>query len=226
MNSFDTSRLLSFDVETTSVDPTRAHIVTSALVRIEGSHVDARELLANPGVPIEEKAIEVHGITNEYAQANGQPHAEVVAETVRTIRQAWAEGFTLIVFNAPFDLTILAAHDPTFTVDGLVVDPYLIDRALDRYRKGHRRLSDVSAHYSIGLEHAHEATSDALAAARIGWMQAQKWPEELTACSGEELMEKQAVWFYELAANRQEYLRKQGKDADDINFAWPIQPLR
>ena len=214
--------MLSFDLETTSVNPTSARIVTSALVRIEGSQVDARELLADPGIPIDPAATEVHGITNEYAQANGRPHAEALAETISTIRQAWSDGFTLIVYNAPFDLTILATQDPSFTVDGLVVDPYLIDRALDRYRKGRRTLTDLSEHYQISLDHAHEATSDALAAARIAWMQANKWKQELTQISAEELMEKQAVWFFELAQDRQKYLESQGKDTSRINYSWPI----
>ncbi|NLF90875.1 MAG: hypothetical protein GX570_05970, partial [Corynebacterium marinum] len=38
---FDATRMLSFDLETTSANPLEARIVTSALVRIDGRSVDA-----------------------------------------------------------------------------------------------------------------------------------------------------------------------------------------
>ena len=37
MATFDASRMLSFDLETTSANPREARVVTSALVRIDGS---------------------------------------------------------------------------------------------------------------------------------------------------------------------------------------------
>ena len=39
--NFDASRMLSFDLETTSANPREARVVISALVRIDGSVVDA-----------------------------------------------------------------------------------------------------------------------------------------------------------------------------------------
>ena len=67
MATFDASRMLSFDLETTSANPREARVVTSALVRIDGSEVDANETLADPGVEIPEEAAKVHGITTENA---------------------------------------------------------------------------------------------------------------------------------------------------------------
>ena len=43
MPTFDASRMLSFDLETTSANPLEARIVTSALVRIDGREVTATE---------------------------------------------------------------------------------------------------------------------------------------------------------------------------------------
>ncbi|WP_216073799.1 hypothetical protein, partial [Acinetobacter baumannii] len=86
-------------------------------------------------------------------------------------------GLTLIVYNAAYDLSVLRALTGDFTVDGPVFDPFVIDRVKDKWRKGKRTLGDVSAHYGVTLENAHEATSDALAAARIAWMQVrQRYP--------------------------------------------------
>lgn len=150
--NFDATRMLSFDLETTSVNPKEARIVTSALVRIDGRDVDKREMLADPGVEIPEAAAKIHGITTEKARAEGQPHDEVLAETLRSIRQAWDDGLTLIVYNAAYDLSVLRALTGDFTVDGPVFDPFVIDRVKDKWRKGKRTLGDVSAHYGVTLE--------------------------------------------------------------------------
>lgn len=220
---FNASRMLSFDLETTSVNPKEARIVTSAIVRIDGSNVDAKEMLANPGVPIPEEAARIHGITTEKAQAEGRPHEDVLRETVDAIRQGWRDGYTLIVFNAAYDLSVLRALTGDFTVDGPVYDPFVIDRVKDRYRKGKRTLTDVSAHYGVELGNAHEATADALAAARVAWRQVNQVFPELSQMETDELMEFQAVNWYEDRMNFRKYLEGQGKDASDVSTAWPMQ---
>lgn len=219
--NFDASRMLSFDLETTSVKPKEARIVTSALVRIDGRDVDAREMLADPGVPIPEEAAVVHGITTEKAQAEGRPHDEVLAETVSAIKQAWADGLTLIVYNAQYDLSVLRALTGDFTVDGPVFDPFVIDRVMDKFRKGKRTLTDVSAHYGVEIGNAHEATADALAAARVAWKQVRKFPE-LTEMDMDELMEFQAVKWHEDRLSFKKYLEGKGRDASDVSTAWPM----
>lgn len=215
--------MLSFDLETTSANPLEARIVTSALVRIDGREVTATEHLADPGVEIPEQAAAIHGISTEKARAEGRPHDEVVKETVDTIKQAWEDGFTLIVFNAPYDLTVLRALTGDFTVTGPVFDPLLIDRAMDRYRKGGKRnLGALSEHYGVPLENAHEATSDAMAAARIAWKQVNSvWPE-LAQKDLDELMEFQAVQHFEIQTDFRKYMESRGRDTSTINTAWPM----
>ncbi|WP_156230657.1 3'-5' exonuclease [Corynebacterium occultum] len=222
MSNFDASRMLSFDLETTSVNPREARIVTSAMVRIDGREVDPVELLADPGIEIPPETTAIHGISTEYAREHGRPHDEVLAESIQRIRAGWRDGLTLIVFNASYDLTILRSQSPEFTVDGLVYDPFVIDKLKDKYRKGKRTLTDLCAHYSVRLDTAHEATSDALAAARIAWKQIKMWPE-LAAMSAEELMEFQAVGYYEMQTDFKKYLEGRGRDTTTVNTSWPMQ---
>ncbi|MFC3848568.1 3'-5' exonuclease [Corynebacterium hansenii] len=223
MTTFDAGRMFAFDLETTGTDPHQCRIVTSALVRIDGGPPQARELLADPGVEIPAAAAEVHGITTEHARAHGRPHDEVLAETIAEIRRAWRDGLTLVAYNAAYDLTVLRTQEPSFTVDGLVFDPLVIDRARDRFRGGKRTLGNVCEHYNVRLDNAHEATADALAAARLAWMMAKKvWPD-LAAMDGDELMEYQAVSHFESQRSLREYLRKQGRDVSDFRItAWPM----
>ncbi|WP_284782615.1 3'-5' exonuclease [Corynebacterium rhinophilum] len=220
--NFDASRMLAFDLETTSANPKDARIVTSALVRIDGRDVQKVEHLADPGVEIPQAATDVHGITTEKAQAEGRPHEEVLKDTVNAIKSAWDDGLTLIVYNAAFDLTVLRSLTGDFTVTGPVFDPYVIDRVSDKWRKGKRTLGAVCEHYGVELGNAHEATADALAAARVAWKQVRQHYPNLAQMDENELMEFQAVKWYEDRVAFKKYLEGKGRDASDVSTAWPL----
>lgn len=223
MTTFDAGRMFAFDLETTGTDPHECRIVTSALVRIDGGPPQTEELLADPGVEIPEGAARVHGITTEYAREHGRPHDEVLADTIAAIRRAWSDGLTLVAYNAAYDLTVLRSRQPDFTVDGLVFDPLVIDRARDTHRKGKRTLGNVCEHYRVRLDNAHEATADALAAARLAWVMSKKvWPD-LAEIDGDELMEYQAVSHFESQSSLRDWLVGQGRDVSDFRIGgWPI----
>lgn len=220
--NFDASRMLAFDLETTSANPKEARIVTSALVRIDGRDVQKVEHLADPGIEIPQEATNVHGITTEKARAEGRPHEEVLKDTVEAIKAAWEDGLTLIVYNAAFDLTVLRSLTGDFTVTGPVYDPYVIDRVSDKWRKGKRTLGAVCEHYGVELSNAHEATADALAAARVAWKQVRQHYPNLAQMDENELMEFQAVKWYEDRVAFKKYLEGKGRDASDVSTAWPL----
>lgn len=220
--NFDASRMLAFDLETTSANPKEARIVTSALVRIDGRDVQKVEHLADPGIEIPQEATNVHGITTEKARAEGRPHEEVLKDTVEAIKTAWEDGLTLIVYNAAFDLTVLRSLTGDFTVTGPVYDPYVIDRVSDKWRKGKRTLGAVCEHYGVELGNAHEATADALAAARVAWKQVRQHYPNLAQMEENELMEFQAVKWYEDRVAFKKYLEGKGRDASDVSTAWPL----
>lgn len=212
--------MLSFDVETTGTDPRTAKIVTSALVSISGRQVQEQELLADPGVDIPQAATDVHGITTEYARSHGQPLDQVVAQTIAALRAGWEQGQTVIVFNAPYDLSVLRALDPSFTVDGLVFDPLLAQRVLGEDRRVKKTLGNLCQVYGVALDNAHNATADALAAARLAWKMAKLWPQ-LTTMSGDELMEWQAVKHYEWKQNLRAWFESKGQTLSDDSDGWP-----
>lgn len=220
--NFDASRMLAFDLETTSANPKQARIVTSALVRIDGRDVQKIEHLADPGIEIPQEATNVHGITTEKARAEGRPHEVVLKDTVEAIKAAWEDGLTLIVYNAAFDLTVLRSLTGDFTVTGPVYDPYVIDRVSDKWRKGKRTLGAVCEHYGVELGNAHEATADALAAARVAWKQVRQHYPNLAQMDENELMEFQAVKWYEDRVAFKKYLEGKGRDSSDVSTAWPL----
>lgn len=218
--------MTSFDTETTGVDVETDRIVTATVVRICGGQIESREWLINPGVDIPAEATKVHGITNEVARERGVDPAEACAEITDELYQAWDRDEPVIIANAAYDLSLLdremRRHNGTgIEILGVVIDPMVIDKHLDPYRKGKRTLTDLCAHYGVRIDGAHDATADALAAARVAYRLAQKYPEHLARA--EDLNDLQRTWREAWATDFVAYLKKQGKPADDVSGQWPMR---
>jgi len=106
-----------------------------------------------------------------------------------------------------------------------VIDPFVLDKKLDKWRKGPRTLTATCAHYNVRLDCAHDATQDALAAASIARRMAFLWPGELQIeLPG--LHNKQVLWHHEAAAEFQSYLQNKKGEADAfVQGDWPVQSL-
>jgi DNA polymerase-3 subunit epsilon len=225
--------LLAFDLETTGADPESARIVQAALCYIvPGKKVIERVLLADPGVEIPADATAVHGISTEQARAKGAPLHEVVEEIAATIRISWREGHPLIAYNAVYDLTVLDREIARIgglpLAVGPVVDPFVIDKKHDRYRKGSRKLIDTCAHYGITLseEDAHGAAADAMAAARLAWKLSRAYPV-VGDLGLQELHTLQIAWAKSQASGLAAYFERQGNAdaaADCRRRMWPLTP--
>lgn len=224
--------LVGFDLETTGTDPRQARIVTAAVTEVKaGEPVRHRAWLANPGVTIPPETTAIHGVSTERAAAHGRPAAEVVAEVADAVRGYWAARVPVVVYNAPFDLTLLDEELaryalPRLTVDGVpagpVIDPLVLDRALDRYRRGKRTLEAACGVYGVVLDDAHEAGADALAAVRVARALAVRYPEAGDADLWE-LQERQRVWYADWAEDFSAWLRRKGAAEPDVDTQWPLR---
>lgn len=221
----------AFDTETTGVDVLNDRIVTATLILHEPGR-DKRVLnwLADPGVEIPAGAEAVHGISTEKARAEGRPAPDVISEIATALIENWTPRRPLIGYNVGFDLSILAAelrrhHNLDLPTEGLpVVDPIVIDRKVDKWRKGSRKLIDVARHYGIVLtaEDAHSAEADALAAARVAWKIAKAYPAEVGNVALAELHSRQVGWHRDWAEGFGAYLASKGK-TDDVQREWPMR---
>ncbi|MET7602058.1 3'-5' exonuclease [Streptomyces avermitilis] len=228
--------LIGFDLETTGTDPREARIVTGAVIEVKGQEpVGRREWLADPGVQIPADAVAVHGITNERAAAEGSPADQVAESLARSLVGYWQAGVPVVAYNATFDLTLLAAELRRYglpslreRLDGLdpapVIDPYTIDRWVDRYRRGKRNLEAVCTEYGVPLDAAHDATADALAAARLAAAIAQRHPK-IAALGPAELHRRQIEWYAAWAADFQSFLRRKGDTTAVVDGTWPLREL-
>ncbi|MEV5970036.1 3'-5' exonuclease [Streptomyces sp. NPDC051921] len=226
--------LVGFDLETTGTDPLEARIVTASIVGVHGDRVvRQRDWLADPGIRIPAQASAIHGISNERAAAEGRPVREVADEIAETLTGYWTQGVPVVAYNASFDLTLLAAElrrhglpslDERLggTGTGPVVDPYTIDRAVDRYRRGKRTLEAVCAEYGVELTAAHQAAADALAAVRVAIAIAERHAS-VAALDPAELHERQIGWYREWAEDFQSFLRRKGEADAVVDPVWPVR---
>lgn len=223
-----------FDVETTGVNPEQARIVTAAVCRYGGGlEPRVRTWLADPGVEIPPETTRIHRFTTEAVRAAGRPPADVVAEVVGQLVAATAAGWPLVIMNAPYDLTLLEAEAARHGVRGLhavrsplVLDPRVLDKQVDQYRPGRRRLVDLCQRYKVVHDGAHEAGADAVAACKVTRAIVRAFPD-LAALELEELHQRQVWW----AADQQAGLRAHfemtpGKAhrAAGVRPEWPLIP--
>lgn len=231
MTYWDT-RLAVFDLETTGVDTDTSRIVSACIAVLEpdGSLHAQFNWLADPEIEIPEGASAVHGITTERAREDGRTAETVVGEITATIRTLTALGIPLVVYNAPYDLSLLDRECRRHRVEPLgspspVIDPLVIDKAVDRYRKGKRTLVAAAERYGVNLDDAHDAAADAIAAGRVAQAIARTFPEEVDVPFAD-LHGRQQIWYAEQAASFQQYIREvKGDETYIAESAWPLRPL-
>ncbi|MGO3064712.1 MAG: 5'-3' exonuclease H3TH domain-containing protein [Brevibacterium linens] len=224
-DSWVQSRLVGFDLETTGVEPATARIVTAAFV---DSPAQVRTWLADPGIEIPESARAVHGITTEFARANGSAAAQVVSELCAEFAALREEGAVVVGHNVVYDLSVMAAevarHRPDIDFASIIptiVDTFVVDKQIDPYRRGKRTLIETAKTYRIELLDAHDAAADALAALDISRALAEK-STEISALSNDEIMAAQADWKRSQAAGLQAWLRKKGNAEAVVDGSWPM----
>jgi DNA polymerase-3 subunit epsilon len=227
-----------FDTETSGPDPMTARLVSATVAEV-GPGVDTRivEHLVAVDDDIPAEATAVHGITTEHARANGKPAVEVVEAVAAHLTELMAAGTPVVGMNLGFDFTLLqrelwrcgvkdGLEDRGQRQIGPLIDVFVIDKAIDRYRPGGRKLTDLCEFYGVRLDGAHDATFDALGAARVAFKMckraelAQRDPQavaalyadrprqkahivrafqRLGAMTLQELHAQQAVWYREQA---------------------------
>ncbi|MFI9722334.1 exonuclease domain-containing protein [Streptomyces sp. NPDC052396] len=227
--------LAAFDTETTGVDVEHDRIVSAALVvqSQAGAAPLVTRWLINPGIPVPEGATAIHGLTDAHLQRHGRWPAPVMEELARALAEQTAGGIPLAVMNAPFDLTLLdrelrrhRAQPLAGYLNGTplcVLDPWVLDKHLDRYRKGHRTLGDLCLHYGVELAGAHDAAADAVAALELVRAIGRRFASRLDRLSPAELHARQTVWHAAQARGLQAWFARNGSN-EECDPAWPLRP--
>ncbi|TBN56671.1 3'-5' exonuclease [Glaciihabitans arcticus] len=218
-----------FDLETTGIDVETSRIVSAHVGVINGlgEVVEQTDWLADPGIEIPFQASAVHGITTERARAEGRAAAEVVAEIVESLRELFARGIPVTIYNAPYDLTLLHREALRYGITPLdgplpVIDPLVLDKAVDRFRKGKRTLEAAAEFYGVTLTEAHDAGADALAAGRLAQALVRRYPEQLDIDVAD-LHGLQVGWCADQSGSFQEYMRRVKDPSFTAHGGWPVR---
>lgn len=224
---------LGLDTETTGAGPATDRLVSAALVLKPDGAVggdEQRTWLADPGIPIPERATAIHGISTEQARSQGRPIVEVLDELATALVEHWSQGLPVVVFNAPFDLTLVNAELHRHSLGSFeerlgaapapVIDPLVLDHALDRYRRGRRTLSAMAQVYGVPVpDDAHTAEVDVTTMLGVLAAMADRFPQAAS-------MDAAALHDYQVAEHRKwadnfgSWLRSRGK-TDDVGRSWP-----
>lgn len=216
-----------FDLETTGPDPETDRIVTAAIGIVYPDGRGEHELIVmDPGVEIPEGAARVHGYTTERARREGQDRVAGLQRIHRLLLDL-AGRMPIAAFNAAFDFTVTDREfrrtdvAPEGWAPPYVLDPHVIDKQVDRYRKGKRTLTATAEHYGVAMGNAHEADADALAAGLLCYAIARKFPS--TPGDIRQVHQTQINWRAEQAASLQDYFRTKGGKPDAVvNGEWPL----
>ncbi|WP_454085432.1 exonuclease domain-containing protein [Georgenia sp. Marseille-Q6866] len=230
MDTWTAGPFLGFDTETTGVDPRHDRIVTAALVTRDARGIRQRTWLVDPGVEIPEPASAIHGVTTDLARAEGAAPRVALEEIADQLVRAFEGGVPVVAYNACFDLTLLE-HElarwqlPTLAERlgrtlGPVLDPLVIDRALDHERAGARKLVDLCGHYRVEvLESLHTAEVDVLATLQVLDCLLVAFPE-LGARDLADLHEWQRGHHRDWAARVNARRAAEGLDGPGIDLEW------
>lgn len=222
--------LLGFDTETTGVEET-AHILSATIVYAQPGHPpEPYTLYLNHRVPINNGHI--HGLTQEFIEANGVEPDAALEEICVLVAAELEIGRPLVGMNLEFDLTRLDRNCRRYGVTPLsdrvklqpVIDAYVLDKGVDRYRKGGRRLVDLAAIYRVPWdpEAAHTSEADALAALRVAWRIGRMYPA-LGALPLAKLHALQAIWKRQQDVSLAAYKKRNNQPYDGLTGEWPVR---
>jgi DNA polymerase III subunit epsilon len=240
--------MTAFDVESSGLDLENARVVTAVTAAIRpGSETVVASHLIAVDVDIPAEATAVHGITTEQARAEGKPAAEALEAIAAALAESMAAGIPVVGANLCYDFTVLdreLRRNGLATLDdrlgrpiGPVVDVFVIDKHLDRFRPGSRKLEALCQEYGVKLDGAHNAEFDALAAARVAWRIGQRSQMDAGALTGlyagrrypgkiaqglrqfgrltlEQLHDAQVDWYAEQAEGLAAFWRQKANELD------------
>lgn len=221
--------IAALDLEATGTDPHTARILEVGLVIDDPSsgYEVVVDTLVDPGpeVEIPPGASAVNGITRARLEAESAPPASEVLAEVHGALAAFAEqDRCVVIYNATYDWPLLGAElarlDPPLELpDCLLIDPLVLDRHVDRYRKGKRTLERACEVYEVTLDDAHRAGADAIASSGVARALAARYRDELPDCP-RELFDLQVAAHGEWLASYNRWRAGEGMTLVS-EHAWP-----
>lgn len=230
MKDWTTRPFVCVDTETTGVNWLEDRIVEVgvAIVRPDSAVDLSFTAIVDPGIEIPDAAAEIHGITTDRARAEGIPTLDAVQRVAEIIFDfaSGPDGMPICMYNAKFDWPLLICeaerHGLEFPAFAPILDPMLIDKMVDRFRKGSRKLVDTAALYGVELgDDAHGALADCIASGRVMHELIRRYPAVGEHTLADVYM-RQVRGAEEQRESFVDYRRRTSDPGFDIPPGWPI----
>lgn len=222
-------RYVGFDLETTGVDPFTDVPVSYGFVEFSATGPRIKSGYINPGIAIPEAVTSIHGITDADV-ASAPSLIEATEFLAKSLSSIWAGGGVLVGMNVAYDLTMVESLTQRLGLKSLsergeigpVVDILILDRRLDKWRKGGRKLTDLCAHYGVEISNAHDAVADVEASLKVLDAILARYTV-LAALTPETINTTLRAWYVEWLTDFSSYLVKKGDTAPALGrYQWPI----
>jgi DNA polymerase-3 subunit epsilon len=183
--------------------------------------------LVDPGVPIPAEATAVHGITDE--DVAGKVGVDDAALFVAGVLDGVSGGRVPVAgMNVAFDLTVVrsscerAGRPDGFAAPRRALDLFVLDKHVEKYRKGSRALGATCERYGVALDDAHQAEADVVASVRCILALVAEY-RSLARLDLDRLTELQRAWRREQQRSLSAYFVKQGGEAiAQHEWEWPV----
>jgi DNA polymerase III epsilon subunit-like protein len=150
-------------------DSCRAVSLSAARFSSRGRLIDTFDAIIYPNdFLISEKSIEVHGITQDYAEKNGRPFTEVFTDFVKFIGPRTT---TLVAHNAQFDTSVLRSEMIRHNLNLSLLDNINFVCTMKLYKERFLKPIKLGELYKdiFGeeFENAHNSLADCIACGRV-----------------------------------------------------------
>lgn len=145
-SKWDTFPRAALDFEATGTNPHEDRVVSAAWIDFPGTgRPTVRTWLADPGVEIPDEAAAIHGITTERARAEGMDPGQLLYEVTGLIAVALGRRLPVVIYNAPYDLTLLESENRRHSIPTLaerlgpgktspILDPLVLAKHGNKFR--------------------------------------------------------------------------------------------
>lgn len=227
--TWHTGPLAALDLEATGVDPATARIIEVALLVVDqdGSIEPVIDTLLDPGVPIPPRVTEITGITTADVVSGGADPVGVLGRAVEAVARFTDRGVPIVIYNARYDWPLLATELARHGLPALpmvpptvLVDPLILDRHVDRFRRGKRTLDLTARHYGATNGSLHRGAADAATAVAVTRALIAMYPE-VGDLDGPELVALQVEAHRKWRDGFNEWLTRQGSTDNLVEGEWP-----
>lgn len=222
--------MLVLDTESTGIDVFEDRVIQFAagVYDAKGNQLEFFETFIDPGIEIPTEASDVHGKTTEWIREHGGDPVTEFTKILELFRKYWGK-VIFVAYNAAFDTTLL---NEEFKRHGLtdrwghamaskakMYDPFVVDRAKDKYRKGKRTLLALGKHFGLDFDEddLHDAEADVKLTAQVAIKAIERY--------GFQTNVQQARMHEGWAKGFRSYKLKQDPsfDATSVSGAWPVR---